>query len=543
MASAAVFDHSKVNALNLSSRRLHMEAFFKHLGIWDSAKVARTREKCVEVFCDFLHGQGYTSISHTYFEYEVDALVWDNFLKRKKVLTEANEWPWSGTVPTKDDAMAPISTKYRDWLRRKSDAKGKGRATEPPQAQGHQVPAAPVTGESSKAAQGIRSAAAGASKPSAAAQDQDHATWRTRKSAKGKKVALQKPAHEKAPENTAPPAASLAAVLAVTQQIREIQLDSAEKREADQKKAEEAAARQQTARKLFDAELARIEALKRDAPDEKGLDWVEGEQAMWPDPYVDPKAPLPVREDWGVHNWDKVDACPLPDKDLCEILWWKTISKLRPEPITGPFELALPDWLDFHDLVLHDFQKIAMNKLVDSDIAICWRVKDGYPVSLVVGPTPSMDHDGEDMALGMRVRLTWMKVATWLENAYSGSSGRLADYLHNRMWWVVRTGEWEDLKTVPRLIDTWERITSDPDTAIANARMNRDNMDKWVPEIHAILTQPRVDVPLLLKNWVDREGSQHVYARKTLARDTWAGVSMDDGLSWFEAITAAECQN
>ncbi|SCO15932.1 uncharacterized protein FFB20_14877 [Fusarium fujikuroi] len=535
--AAAAFDHSGANALNLSSRRLHMEAFFKHLGIWNSSKVAETREKCVEKYCEFLDERGYTTINQEYFEYQVDSLVWHNFLKRKKVLTKANEWPWSDTVPTKDDATAPVSVKYRDWLRRKSDAKGKGKALV------HQDPAAPVTGESSKAAQGIRSAAAGASKPSAAAPDQDHATWRTRKSAKGKKVALQKPADEKAPENTAPPAASLAAVHAVTQQIKEIQLDSAEKREADQKKAEEAAARQQTARKFFDAELARIEALKHDAPDEKGLDWVEGEQAIWPDPYIDPKDSLPVREDWGVHNWDKVDACPLPDKDLCEMLWWRTVNKPRPDPITGPFEMALPDWLDFHDLVLHDFQRIAMNKLIDSDIAICWRVKGGYPVSLVVGPAPSMDHDGDDMSLGMRVRSTWMKVATWLGNAYSGSPGRLADYLHNRMWWVVRKGEWEDLKAVPHLIDTWERITSDPDTAIANARMNRDNMDKWVPEIHAILTQPRVEVPLLLKTWVDREGSQHVYARKTLARDTWAQVSMDDGLSWFEGITAAECEN
>lgn len=59
---------------------------------------------------------------------------------------------------------------------------------------------------------------------------------------------------------------------------------------------------------------------------------------------------------------------------------------------------------------------------------------------------------------------------------------------------------------------------------------DRGNMFKWVPEIHAILTQPRADVPLL-KNWVHREGRDHVHSCKTLARDTWVQMSIDAGLS------------
>jgi hypothetical protein len=327
----------------------------------------------------------------------------------------------------------------------------------------------------------------------------------------------------------------LAAIQAVTQELKEIQLDSADKRAADQEKAEKKAAKQQIARTFFDAELARIEALKREAPEEEGPIWV--------DSYVNPKDPLPVREDWGIHNWDKVDACQLPDADLREMIWWRVISKTRPDPLTGPFELALPDWLDFHDLVLHDFHNIARNRLIDPDIAICWRVKDGYPVSLVVGPNPSMEHDGEDMALGVRVRSTWLRVATWLEDAYRGSPVRLADYLHFRFWWVVRKGEWEAFDTVPRLIDAWEGITSDPDKAIADAKLSRENMDKWIPEIHAILAQPSVEVPGLIENWVQREGSEHLFFRTTIARNTWALFSIDDGLSWFDAFSAKNLNN
>ncbi|KAI7770515.1 hypothetical protein LZL87_002886 [Fusarium oxysporum] len=145
MASAA-YDHSKVDALNVSSRRIHMEAFFKHLGLWNSDKVAKTREKCVEMFCQFLNKHGYTSINQQYFEYEVDALVWYNILKRGKVLTEANQWPWSETIPKKVDLTTNDSLVYREWLRRKSRAKvdgDRGETNHPTssKAEEHQVPA------------------------------------------------------------------------------------------------------------------------------------------------------------------------------------------------------------------------------------------------------------------------------------------------------------------------------------------------------------------------------------------------------------------
>ncbi|KAG9498465.1 hypothetical protein J7337_009270 [Fusarium musae] len=169
MASAA-FDHSGVNPLNLSSRRIHMEAFFKHLGVWDSAKVKKIRDKCVEKYCHFLDEQGYTTINHEYFEYQVDNLVWHNVLKIGKVSTEANEWPWLETVPAKHDLTIQVSLVYKDWLSRNSSAKGKEEDNEPSQPQQHQVPAAPMTGESSKATQGTRSTAAGGSKSSVAAQ-------------------------------------------------------------------------------------------------------------------------------------------------------------------------------------------------------------------------------------------------------------------------------------------------------------------------------------------------------------------------------------
>ncbi|KAF5663472.1 hypothetical protein FDENT_13118 [Fusarium denticulatum] len=132
MASSA-FDHSAVNALNLDSRRAHMNAFFMHLGLWDSAKVAKTREKCVEMFCQLLDQRGHTSVNQEYFEYQVDALIWYNILKRGKVLTEATKWPWSETTPEIVDSTTEASPVYREWLSRKSEVNGDGdRVPTPP---------------------------------------------------------------------------------------------------------------------------------------------------------------------------------------------------------------------------------------------------------------------------------------------------------------------------------------------------------------------------------------------------------------------------
>ncbi|RKL48138.1 hypothetical protein BFJ70_g2495 [Fusarium oxysporum] len=580
MASSA-YDHSKVDALNLSSRRIHMEAFFKHLGLWNSDKVAKTREKCVEMFCQLLNKHGYTSISQQYFEYEVDALVWYNILKRGKVLTEANKWPWSETVPKKVDLTTPASLVYRDWLRRKSRAEGAdgGEMTpKPSNAQEHQVPAAPVTAESSKASRGPGSAAGGSQAP-VAAQDQPIVPRWTRKSAKGKKVAPQKPSDQKAPETTTPSAASLAAVLAVTQELKEIQLDSAERRAAQEKKDEEMAAKQQLAQNLFDAELARIEDLKDEAlkheaskvetvdtskavgteePQVTGADEQAQDQPTvptdfdsaadvkeipWFPPYVDPKDPVPIREDWGIHNWEKVKGSALPSLLLCEKIWWRIIDKPRGGPLLGPFELALPDWLDFHDLVLHDFHKILTNKLIDADIVIGWRVEDGHPVSLIVGPTPLKDHGEGDIPLGLRVRSNWLRVAAWIADAYRGSPVRLVDYLCDYQRWVVCKGESEPFHVIPHLQGVWTGITDNPEQAATAARMNRENMDKWLPEVHAILTQPRENVDLLLENWVRREGDDHTKGRTIVARDAWARVAMVAAYSWFDALMAKSSEN
>ncbi|KAG5821629.1 hypothetical protein H9Q74_000060 [Fusarium xylarioides] len=101
MASGS-FYHAAVNALHLYSRRAHMNAFFMHLGIWVSAGVAKTREECVEMYCEFLNEQGYTSIAQEYFEYQVDTLVWYTVQ----------------TVPPKQvNFTTQASLVYRDWIR------------------------------------------------------------------------------------------------------------------------------------------------------------------------------------------------------------------------------------------------------------------------------------------------------------------------------------------------------------------------------------------------------------------------------------------
>lgn len=84
---------------------------------------------------------------------------------------------------------------------------------------------------------------------------------------------------------------------------------------------------------LFDVNLARIKALKRDTPREQSLVSARKGKLPWFGPYVNPKDRLSNQEYWGIHDLDVVDAYPLPDKDLREMLWWRTINYIMADEV------------------------------------------------------------------------------------------------------------------------------------------------------------------------------------------------------------------
>jgi hypothetical protein len=75
------FDHSKADFTKVGPRRVHMEEFFRHLGLWNPDQVKEIRENCEKDICTKLRSRGIRQVGQAYFEYFVDRKVWYSIRK------------------------------------------------------------------------------------------------------------------------------------------------------------------------------------------------------------------------------------------------------------------------------------------------------------------------------------------------------------------------------------------------------------------------------------------------------------------------------
>ncbi|KAF5533449.1 hypothetical protein FMEXI_11831 [Fusarium mexicanum] len=66
------FDHSKADFTKIGPRRLHMEAFFRHLGLWHADEVEELCALIEPEICGRLQQKGLRQVGHAFFEYYVD---------------------------------------------------------------------------------------------------------------------------------------------------------------------------------------------------------------------------------------------------------------------------------------------------------------------------------------------------------------------------------------------------------------------------------------------------------------------------------------
>ncbi|KAI5460027.1 hypothetical protein BGZ63DRAFT_425978 [Mariannaea sp. PMI_226] len=108
----------EVDPTNLASRRAHMEAFFKHLGTYDEAKLGSVRAKAEEMVSGKLLQRGMTRVGIRYFEFSVDKIVWYLWFKEARDAGKVvPQWPWDDCKLLADDLSEGASTvcaKFKD---------------------------------------------------------------------------------------------------------------------------------------------------------------------------------------------------------------------------------------------------------------------------------------------------------------------------------------------------------------------------------------------------------------------------------------------
>ncbi|KAJ4309804.1 hypothetical protein N0V84_011313 [Fusarium piperis] len=101
-------------------------------------------------------------------------------------------------------------------------------------------------------------------------------------------------------------------------------------------------------------------------------------------------------------------------------------------PVCGPFEVILPEWLDFDTLVWGpqgaDFAYMH-KELIDEDLMITWGIKDGVPSKLIMGFRDGNEDSHIPLCKMDRLGFLFSRVTNWAAEAYGGSPRSLLAFL------------------------------------------------------------------------------------------------------------------
>ncbi|KAG8669271.1 hypothetical protein FPOAC1_008660 [Fusarium poae] len=315
--------------------------------------------------------------------------------------------------------------------------------------------------------------------------------------------------------------------------------EAAKKKAATEKRLlRHRAARCTTAQSIFNTEVGKIMAKEFNAVDFRGQSWADEVELSEED------VTLPVRDVFGARREEAVKECTIPPYDVRLEIWEKFVHLEFSDCFPGPFEIAIPPWFDFHDLVLDGLDKIKENGLIDQDLVLLWSTQSGRPVRLVVGPDPSLFFDDEtrdkekvNRTRGVRVRTLWHQIAEWLCTVYRGNPICLADFLQARNDLVLQCGSHmlECSDYVFKLQEKWDHIKLDPLQSLHGAEYERENWDMWMPEIYAYISRPNGPNPAMLEEWVLRAGGLFE-ERLTIATAIWSTFDAMRAIDWWNQV-------
>ncbi|KAM0472076.1 hypothetical protein ACHAP7_008745 [Fusarium lateritium] len=588
-----------VDPMITGQRQAYIKAYFQHYGVWNDDGWESLLKKTEEKLCQLVAGAKYMNVNQAYFVFEADRMAWGKHVKACGLDAKEHYWPWA-VLPNPSHLTEGVSAQYIDWRSAKglpledpevsiaakvaataaaaaapkSASQRQNPSTQAPSgptrstpAEPKQAPSAPASRKpsnsklapSGQSSSGPASRKPSNSKPAPSGQSSSGPASRKPSNsspAPSRQVqstsASRKP-HPSRPAGPLKVGESSAAAAKKPPQVEEIrsllggiQLEEAakEKARADEvaTKAATKAAQSNAAKAIFDAEMARIavsNAAKAQAvPVGSGTD----DLGIVDPPVLPENASIPLRD--GYRADMKVIAQPpkISDPRLREMIWRALRLEAPSGPVTGCFQIVIPPWVDFYDLVFGEngclYKDIVKNSLLPRGVSISWMSDRGRPVTLVAGPDPNVGHNADDRNLHLQMRSVWYKIVEWAMGAYQGSPLRLTDYLRCRQRLELDLDLAVRIGTTGELMQVWERVNSDPTYAAQVAEKRKQNLVAWTPEVHAILKQPSRSVGVMLQDWVMREGLDIAGERTDIARDIWGFVDPASAWEWEQHITS-----
>ncbi|KAI8714982.1 hypothetical protein NCS52_01004900 [Fusarium sp. LHS14.1] len=336
-----------VDPYNVGARRTHIEAFLRHMELYDEKTLAEAKAESIAILSLRLHQEGLERVGTPFFEFLVDVGVWMFFFKGEN---PSPIWPWNVPPPRQDDLAQGASPLYAAWL--KDEAKKE--ASKKPEA-----PNDPATTVAQPTEQAVAAHAAEASIASTST--------------------LPSAPETETETTTAPPARVL--------------------------------------------------------PPAQGLSssrWAD-EMEIDDDP---PALPHTVTLSPKVTEQNRGELLAPKEPSRSKRLdIWRALNRsdLFVAPVCGPFEVLLPEWLDFNALVWGpkgaDFAYMH-KELIDEDLVITWATTNkGVPSKLIVGFRDGKVGSHIPLCKMDRLGLLFTRVTNWAVDAYAGNPKSLASSL------------------------------------------------------------------------------------------------------------------
>ncbi|KAF5572306.1 hypothetical protein FPANT_13198 [Fusarium pseudoanthophilum] len=202
-------------------------------------------------------------------------------------------------------------------------------------------------------------------------------------------------------------------------------------------------------------------------------------------------------------------------------------------PITGPFQIALPLWIDLYNLIFGENNQLLEeinNEIVPPHLEISWIDGDKDCMTLVVGFNRTTCVNPGSEGIEDSIRYLWQSVVDWAIEAYNGGTMSLATFLRVRKAMpVAHSSSYYSSQGLTSFTSSaYAEVQSEPMYSIRKAHEKRNFIAECRAEILEIVEKPLAEAKTELSRWVLRGYSSEVDERVQVAREIWVSSTTDE---------------
>ncbi|CVL13192.1 uncharacterized protein FPRN_09969 [Fusarium proliferatum] len=209
----------------------------------------------------------------------------------------------------------------------------------------------------------------------------------------------------------------------------------------------------------------------------------------------------------------------MPSLDQRKEVWEKDNNYPREAvaPITGPFQIALPLWIDIYSLVIGENNHLLdmiNNEIVPPHLAVSWIDDDEACFTLVVGFSPTTCINPGGTGVHSSIRYLWQSVVDWTIETYYGGTMSLATFLRVRKAIPVADDmPYHNQRLTARAREAYAEVQDEPMYFMRDAHENRNFMAKCRDDVLEFIEMPLPEVKVELSRWVGCQRRPRVRVR------------------------------